>query len=185
MRTRPPVGCSRSKRPDRDAGSVGGQRLVLCLLVATVVSLGVGRYPAGFGATMGVLFGDLPSTPIHDGRSLDTHFTTVDQSVLLNIRLPRIPCGMLVGAGLAAAAGAGYQTMFRAPLVSPGILAVSAGFAFGGGLIAAALSLGTGRSVGRDWPILLVLGRVVVASVFAALVSMTYTWPIRATPCPP
>jgi iron complex transport system permease protein len=130
------------------------------------------------------MFGHIPS--------VDTHFTAVDQTVLISIRLPRIWCGVLVGVGLAAS-GAGYQTMFRNPLVSPDILGVSAGAGFGGalalllhlpywqleamaftgGLISATLSMGVGRSIGRDSPILLVLAGVVTASVFGALISIT------------
>ena len=52
------------------------------------------------------------------------------QTVLFNIRLPRILVGMLVGAVLSAA-GAVYQGMFRNPLVSPDILGASAGAGFG------------------------------------------------------
>jgi iron complex transport system permease protein len=158
--------------------------LTFCLLVVGAASLSVGRYPVGFGATIGVLVGHVPF--------VDSRFTAVDQTVLLDIRLPRILCGILVGTGLAAA-GAGYQTMFRNPLVSPHILGVSAGAGFGaalglllhlpywqtetmaftGGLIAAALSLGVGWGIGRDSPIVLVLGGIVVGSVFAALISVT------------
>ena len=55
------------------------------------------------------------------------------QTVLFNIRLPRIVVGMLVGAVLSAA-GAVYQGMFRNPLVSPDILGASAGAGFGAAL---------------------------------------------------
>ena len=135
--------------------------LVLLPLVAMAISLLVGRYPVDFNAMLGVLFGNVPF--------VNTHFTAVDQTVLTTIRLPRIWCGVLVGAGLAAA-GTGYQTMFRNPLVSPDILGVSAGAGFGGavalllhlpywqlnltafagGLTAAAISMGIGRSIGRE-----------------------------------
>ncbi len=161
-----------------------GVLLGLLLLLTLVASLLVGRYPVGFGAMLGMLLGHIPF--------VDTHFTAVDQTVLTSIRLPRICCGVLVGAGLAAA-GAGYQTMFRNPLVSPDILGVSAGAGFGGalalllhlpywqldsmafigGLIAATVSMIIGRSIGRDSPILLVLAGIVVGSVFSALIAMT------------
>ncbi|MEZ0366149.1 FecCD family ABC transporter permease [Mycobacterium sp. pUA109] len=157
---------------------------MLALLSAVAVSLMVGRYPVGFGAMLGMLFGHLPL--------LDTGFSAVDQTVLVELRLPRIICGILVGAGLAVS-GAGYQTMFRNPLVSPDILGVSAGagfggalalllhapfwqleaMAFGGGLVAAGLALAVGRSIGRDSAILLVLAGVVIGSVFTALISVT------------
>jgi iron complex transport system permease protein len=51
-------------------------------------------------------------------------------TVLFDIRLPRIYAAVVVGAGLAAA-GAAYQALFRNPLVSPDILGVSAGAGLG------------------------------------------------------
>ncbi len=51
-------------------------------------------------------------------------------TVLFQIRLPRVLAALLVGAALAAA-GTSYQTLFRNPLVSPDILGVSAGAGFG------------------------------------------------------
>ncbi len=158
--------------------------MALGLLAVLLASLSVGRYPVGFGATVGMVFGHVPW--------VDTQFSSVEQTVLTTIRLPRVVCGVLVGIGLAVA-GAGYQTMFRNPLVSPDILGVSAGAGFGGalalllrlpywqmdalafvgGLIAAGVSLGIGRSIGRDSPVLLVLSGVVTASVFTALISFT------------
>jgi iron complex transport system permease protein len=53
--------------------------------------------------------------------------------VILNIRLPRLVLGALVGAGLAVA-GALMQGLFRNPLADPGLVGVSAG----AGLAAAA-----------------------------------------------
>lgn len=60
------------------------------------------------------------------------------ETVVWNIRLPRIAAAVLVGAVLAAA-GAAYQSMFRNPLVSPDILGVSSGAGLGA---AAAIFLG-------------------------------------------
>jgi iron complex transport system permease protein len=54
----------------------------------------------------------------------------VVDTVIFQIRLPRVIAAMLVGAALAAA-GATYQGMFRNPLVSPDILGVSAGAGLG------------------------------------------------------
>jgi iron complex transport system permease protein len=50
--------------------------------------------------------------------------------VIGQIRGPRVATAMIVGASLAAA-GAAYQSLFRNPLVSPDILGVSSGAAFG------------------------------------------------------
>jgi iron complex transport system permease protein len=58
--------------------------------------------------------------------------------VLFNIRLPRICLDFLVGGALAAS-GAALQAMVRNPLVSPDILGLTSGAAFGAAL---ALSIG-------------------------------------------
>ena len=52
------------------------------------------------------------------------------ETVILQIRLPRVLAATAVGAALAAP-GAAYQSLFRNPLVSPDILGVSAGAALG------------------------------------------------------
>ena len=65
------------------------------------------------------------------GRKLagEARTETVD-TVLFNIRLPRVAAAAFVGAALACA-GATYQTIFRNPLVSPDILGVSSGAGLG------------------------------------------------------
>lgn len=70
------------------------------------------------------------------------------QLVLLEIRLPRVLMGALVGAGLAVA-GAAMQGLFRNPLADPDLIGVSAGAAcaaagtifFGPALLGAAFGL--------------------------------------------
>jgi cobalamin transport system permease protein len=61
---------------------------------------------------------------------LPTGLTRIDQAVLYQIRLPRIVEGALVG-GLLGVAGAGYQGVFRNPLVDSGMLGASAGGGLG------------------------------------------------------
>ncbi|MBF9043918.1 iron chelate uptake ABC transporter family permease subunit [Rhodobacterales bacterium HKCCE4037] len=60
------------------------------------------------------------------GESLDT----VTRTVLLDIRLPRLAMGILVGAALAVS-GAVMQGLFRNPLADPGLVGVSAGAGLG------------------------------------------------------
>lgn len=54
----------------------------------------------------------------------------LEQSIVLDIRLPRALLAMMVGAGLAVS-GAAFQGLFGNPLVSPHILGVSSGAGFG------------------------------------------------------
>ena len=61
---------------------------------------------------------------------LPSSLTPLDRAVLFQIRLPRVVLGALVG-GLLAMAGAGYQGVFRNPLVDSGLLGASAGAGLG------------------------------------------------------
>jgi iron complex transport system permease protein len=88
------------------------------LVAAMLVSALVGAADLNPWATVTALL-HLPS-------SLDT----LDRAVLFQIRLPRIVLGALVG-GLLSVAGAGYQGVFRNPLVDSGMLGASAGAGLG------------------------------------------------------
>lgn len=112
-------------------------------------------------------------------------------SVVLQLRLPRIIACLLVGAGLAAS-GAAFQGVFKNPLVSSGLLGVSAGagfgealaillfqavwptylFSFGFGILAVVLSYWVATVYKTVPTVMLVLGGTIVSSVFNALISL-------------
>ena len=112
-------------------------------------------------------------------------------AVILQIRLPRAVLGALVGAALSAS-GAAFQGLFRNPLVSSGILGVSAGAGFGAalaivlfnnifltplfafffGILAVVLSYFAGRIDNTAPTITLVLGGTIIQSIFSALISL-------------
>jgi iron complex transport system permease protein len=94
--------------------------LALGLAAAMLVGSMVGPYPIPAGDVIGALLARLRG---------DTYSPPID-TILFQIRLPRVLAAALVGGALAAA-GASYQTLFRNPLVSPDILGVSAGAGFG------------------------------------------------------
>ncbi|WP_141704365.1 FecCD family ABC transporter permease [Planobispora rosea] len=58
--------------------------------------------------------------------SADSGLTPVEQGVLMELRLPRVLLGAVVG-GLLAVAGASYQGVFRNPLADPYLLGAAAG----------------------------------------------------------
>ena len=94
------------------------------LVVATLVSALVGAADLNPIATLTALLDKIPF--VHLPVSLDQ----LDRAVLFQIRLPRITVAMLVGA-LLSVAGAGYQGVFRNPLVDSGMLGASAGAGLG------------------------------------------------------
>ncbi|MCR4962954.1 MAG: iron ABC transporter permease [Firmicutes bacterium] len=107
--------------------------LSLLLLGCCILSLSLGRYPVPFDQTLSIL--------LHKIRPLSAAWNEDMANVVLNVRLPRLLGGVLVGAALAAS-GATYQSIFRNPLVSPDLLGVSAG-ACTGAALAIVLHAGT------------------------------------------
>jgi iron complex transport system permease protein len=158
--------------------------MVAALLLLSLLSLCFGRYWVSPGTVAQILIGHwLPGTG---------HWTPTQEAVVLKIRVPRILAGVVVGSALASS-GAAYQTMFRNPLVSPEILGVAAGagfgaslgilfglslpamnaLSFGTGLLAAVLAVAIGRIARGGSLIVLVLGGIVIGSMFGALISAT------------
>ncbi|GGC42343.1 hemin ABC transporter permease [Parapedobacter defluvii] len=62
----------------------------------------------------------------HSGLSTSGNFTRQQEAVLLNIRLPRVLLGAVVG-GVLAIAGSALQGLFRNPLAEPGLIGISSG----------------------------------------------------------
>ena len=154
------------------------------LVAMLAVAFSVGRYPIGPGDVVRVIWDWLTGTTHGPGSAIET--------VVLQIRGPRVLAALLVGGALAAA-GAAYQNLFRNPLVSPDILGVSAGaavgavlgiflslgvvmiqgMAFAAGLAAVGLVYMTARVVrGHDPLLILVLAGVVLGSLFGACVAL-------------
>lgn len=96
----------------------------LFLVAAVVVSALVGAADLNPLDTITALVDKIPLVHIRTG------LTPIDRAVLYQIRLPRIVADALVGA-LLAVAGAGYQGVFRNPLVDAGMLGSSAGGGLG------------------------------------------------------
>jgi len=102
------------------------------LIALAAVALAVGRFPVSVGE-LATLLGAKLSGSAH---ALEPNI----ESVVFQVRGPRVLAALLVGAALAAA-GSAYQGLFRNPLVSPDILGVSSGAALGA---AAAMLLALG-----------------------------------------
>ena len=100
----------------------------------------IGRYGVPLGTVLRILGAKLAQVVSFGALQMPMTWTAAEESVVLNIRLPRVLCAALVGAALSAA-GAAYQGMFRNPMVSPDLLGASTGAGFGAAL-AILLSLG-------------------------------------------
>jgi iron complex transport system permease protein len=162
-----------------------GLAVSIAVLVAGLLfAFTVGRFPIGIGDIINVL-----------AAKLGGHASGVSpaaESVILQVRGPRVLAAALVGGALAVA-GTAFQGLFRNPLVSPDILGASSGaalgavlgiyfslgviaiqgLAFAGGLIAVAAVYLIGSAVGGRDPILvLVLTGVVVGALLGAGVGL-------------
>lgn len=157
--------------------------LLALLVVLAVLSIGLGRVSIAPDRVIAILLSKI--APVTQD------WSNADELIVMNVRLPRICAAMLVGAALAAA-GAGYQNLFRNPIVSPDILGVSAGAGFGAslavmlnigafgiqasafvaGLIAVTLCFVIGQAINRHSLIVLVLVGVVIAAFFQAMISV-------------
>lgn len=97
--------------------------LVICAMLG---SLGIGIYPVPL-ARIAAIVGSLGwPFPTHPG-----DWTAKEQIVVQVVRLPRVIVATLAGVGLGMS-GAALQGIMRNPLVSPDLVGVTSGAAFGG-----------------------------------------------------
>ncbi|MFI6283446.1 FecCD family ABC transporter permease [Streptomyces sp. NPDC051018] len=138
--------------PAAEAATVGVRprraRSTACLLTVVLVGalLAVSLVSAGYGA-YDIPLGDVIASVQHraglGGQPLDR----VGESVLWNVRLPRVVLALLVGACLGCA-GALMQGVFGNPLAEPGIIGISAGAAVG-----AVCAIALGLSFLGNWTV--------------------------------
>ena len=154
--------------------------LFLLLLALILACLCVGKYSIPPGECIRILFGKL----LH----LTSGWDSMDENMLIGVRLPRTMATVLVGAALALS-GAVYQGIFKNPLVSPDFLGVSAGacvgaaiaillglaaglvqiFAFLGGILAVTLTILIPRLLRSDSNIMLVLAGIITGGAMSSV----------------
>ncbi len=154
------------------------------LIAGLLFAFTVGRYP--------VSLADLVHVLLAKASGQQPHVSAAVESVILQVRGPRVLAAVMVGSALAVA-GTAFQGLFRNPLVSPDILGASSGaalgavvgiylslgiffiqvFAFIGGLFAVAAVYVIGSMVrSRDPILVLVLTGVVIGSLLGAGVGL-------------
>jgi iron complex transport system permease protein len=114
--------------------------LIAALVAIIIVSLNVGYAQISFGKILAILGKQIPFLDSLVDSSL---ILPSEAAIILQIRLPRIIAGAVVGAGLAAS-GVVYQGVFRNPMADSYVLGVSAGAACGASF---SILFGTGFSV--------------------------------------
>ncbi|WP_176085713.1 iron ABC transporter permease [Martelella sp. HB161492] len=157
--------------------------MVIALIAAMIFAIGAGRFavsPARIIAIIAAWLAD-PSAPLE----------TIDQRIVLLVRMPRVLLAAVTGAALGVG-GAALQGVFRNPLVSQQVLGISQGAAFGGALsilvgfsgvtllgiafffgLAALVMVGLlARINGRTEVVTVILSGMVIGALFAALVSV-------------
>lgn len=153
-------------------------------IVIFFVSLGVGSYSIPLDQMVDIILYKISGYTI-----FNEQLSAQSINVLVNIRLPRVALGLLVGGALAVS-GTAFQAVMRNPLVESYTLGLSSGAAFGAALAMAVVTipiqicafafacLSVGISYlaasknGETSVISLVLAGVVVASVFTAMLSI-------------
>ncbi|WP_416067074.1 FecCD family ABC transporter permease [Rhizobium sp. ZK1] len=157
--------------------------MALALIAAMLFSIGAGRFSVDVPRIGEILLAAVLNP--------DAAPTQMDERIVLLVRLPRVLLAALSGAALAVG-GAALQGVFRNPLVSPQVLGISQGAAFGGALailfgysgfvlLGMAFLLGLSalflvgllaRINGRTEVITVILAGMIVGALFAALVSV-------------
>jgi iron complex transport system permease protein len=100
--------------------------LIAALLAVIIVCLNIGFAPISFSDILAILGKQIP---LVNGAVNPSAITPGTENIIIQIRLPRILAGALVGAGLAAA-GVMYQGVFRNPMADSYLLGASAGASF-------------------------------------------------------
>ncbi len=104
------------------------------LLAVFLLSFSLGRYGVPVVQVIRILFHKAwASVGLDRVLPMTVTWTAEMETVVINIRLPRIAMAALVGCALSAA-GATFQGVFRNPMASPDILGASSGAAFGAAL---------------------------------------------------
>jgi len=161
--------------------------LSLILFFVTIIGIMVGPVFISPKIVLKIIATNLPRV----GDGIVQTWPSTYNTIVMDVRLPRVIVGMLVGIGLSVA-GCGMQGLFRNPMASPYVTGISSGGAFGAAL---AVNLGiiyymvpafafafSAMTVFLVYMISMVRGKVrmetlllsgiAVASFFSALVSL-------------
>lgn len=161
-----------------------GALLIGLPLLLALLALSIGRYPVTPATAARIVWAKVVPQQ-------QPTWKAVEETVILNVRLPRVLLALLIGGGLSVAGGA-FQGIFGNPLVSPHLLGVSAGAGFGAalsilllpslafvpfgalvfGMVAMVVALLISRLGGRHGLLMLILAGVITGALFDALLGL-------------
>lgn len=157
--------------------------LIIIFTMVFTASFAVGRYPLTIKQLLDFVIFRFFDT--------STEIPEAVETVIMNLRLPRILAAVLVGSSLAAS-GAAYQGIFKNPLASSDVLGASAASAFGAsiaiyfsfsnygvqlsafilGIISVLLVFIISQRIQTDSAIALVLTGMLVSTLFSSAISL-------------
>ncbi len=157
--------------------------LILLPIILLIVSLCLGRYSVSPSVAFSIVLSRI--FPIK------ATWESIQELIILKVRLPRIIIASIVGAGLSVS-GTAYQAIFGNPLVSPHVLGVSAGAGFGAalgillsanmfvvqmmalafGILAVIITYAISKQKKGSALFMLVLSGVITGAFFTALISL-------------
>lgn len=155
---------------------------ILLFFLAFILSFSIGRYPIAPFELIKILFSRI--IPIE--RTWNSQMETV----VFNIRLPRVVLSLLIGASLSVS-GISLQSVFSNPMASQDVLGASQAAAFGAslalltgtgylamtlssfffGLLSVALVILISRSMRNNQMLALILGGILISSLFSSATS--------------
>lgn len=108
----------------RSRSTALGLALLVGLVIALVLGVGIGSVAIAPGDTLGILAHRLL------GLDVPRTWPASAETIVMELRLPRVLTAMVVGTGLAVA-GAAFQGLLRNPLADPYVLGTASGAALG------------------------------------------------------
>lgn len=121
-------GSIESYKKSRRRCVIFGASLAALLLLLITGTVGLGAMEISYGDVLKIIWGKLTGNA-----QLYSEIKSGAVAVIWQLRLPRIICGALVGAGLSVS-GAVFQAILQNPLADPYTLGISTGAAFGASL---------------------------------------------------
>jgi iron complex transport system permease protein len=130
--------------------------MFIILITVTITATALGAVYVPFFDTARIILKNI-------GINLGGSYVDFQESIIFQIRFPRVLAGILVGAALATS-GCVMQSMFRNPMAEPGLLGISSGSGLG-----AVISISLGLTI-RSLPIFgVIVNGIYIMPIFAIL----------------